>query len=182
MTLLGVWVSGSKTQDWFDEMKRPLKNWLLLGGVIWTAIPAHAEPQSAEDFQWTFQSACLHSQPALIERGAEDAANSLGLDRLEASDVDAFWMGDNGMMMIVDGNPLSTKCVLAVSQSEITDDVAALTRLISERISDHAGDAEVTVTYDENVPTWEWTKSDVSFSTGLETRDGQYTITLEAAR
>lgn len=163
-------------------MKRSHFAWPVCMGIALAATPALTDPQTAADFQWTFQGACLHSQPALIERGAESLAGNLGLDRLEASDVDAFWMGNNGLMIIVDGNPLATECVIALPQSEITDDAATLTRILSERITDRAGGAEVAQTTSENVTKWDWVKSEVTFTTEFEARDGSYTITLRASR
>ncbi|MEQ9260342.1 MAG: hypothetical protein RIG84_14740 [Roseovarius sp.] len=145
------------------------------------AAPAFAA-QSAEDFQWTFDAACLHSQPALIERGAEELAGNIGLQKLEAADVNAAWMGDNGMMMMVDGTPLETTCIIALPQSEIADNAATLAAAIGERIAAKAKDSPVTETSEEGVTSWAWVRDDVSFEAEVEARDGHYTLSLVASR
>lgn len=159
---------------------RPLTASVALAAMV--AMPAGAAPQSASDFQWTFDAACLHSQPALIERGAAQLAENLGLSQMEASDVDAFWLGDNGLSVIVDGNPLATTCTVIVPWDEITDDAATLTEVIGARIAARARDSDVAVTSEEGVTRWEWTRSDVGFVSELESRDGSYTLTLTASR
>lgn len=156
----------------------------LLMGLSSTAFAqdlANA-PWTADELKTVFHTACVASQPALLERRTEDMAASLGFATIDGDADLTVTSADAALTIAVDGNPIEASCTMTLPVSAHTTDPVqmhgALGALFAELNADERPNEEM-ISSGFN---WNWASDDTYYDAILTQDQDQLTVSLTVSR